>query len=576
MIFREAPVRPRRIAWIALLGALALAAGAAARAEFEPALPDLQPDGKPPASITIGAGESARDYYRIDRDACPLTLEGPGTLRVYVRADIPPGFDAPDSAWVALEGLIGFPAQRWALGLSAPKGSNYPSGRKGRPTSAQRIALIVPTGRNELRVSGTSDIGQNLYAAFAYERVTLPPPVPEVIAPPVEAAPADATPAPKRPPRTPRKPAPKPPTWQFSANAGLGAIYDDNIMRLSSATIEEFRRNESTLAAKLNTYDDLILDGTLDLEIARPLLFRKETALRFYYERWQYARNNIKTNEDFEVRVRQTLRASDYLELSYLYAPSGYIKELSDRPPFVPTSVPRVYLPFKVTRNAFTATYRWRPIAWLTVRAIGGRVLRYYNRPFLENDLWEWNARVGLDAVYGRLTTTVHYGYANVAARGYDSVGETLETASEGSDGSYEKDWYRLQFAYRPKRAPYTPTAPHGIAGLLQRGAAQVDRGLIAARTSAFTVMLDYQRQFYTSPLPLAVDPLHVGRLDQTKQIQVTWASRPVWRRVTLEAGWRYTRRSANGAGSLIGEDPSEEKDYTGSRYWLGIATPLR
>ena len=557
-----------RIAGIALLVTLGLPAGVfPARAEFEPALPDLRPDGKPPASITIGAAESARDYYRVDRDPCPLTLEGPGTLRIYVRADIPPGFVSPDSAWITVEGLLGFPTQRWALGLSSPKGSRYPSGRKGRPTSAERIALIIPTGRNELRVTGTSDIGENVYAAFAYERVTLPPPVPEVVTPPVETPPA-------RPPRAARKP--KPPTWQFSANAGLGAIYDDNILRLSALSIEEFRRNESTLAAKLNTYDDLILDATLDLELARELLFRKETALRFYYERWQYARNNIKTNEDFEVRLRQTVRGSDYLELSYLYAPPGYIKELSDRPPFVPRSVPRVYLPFKVTRNAFTATYRWRPISWLTVRAIGGRVLRYYNRPFLENDLWEWNGRVGLDAVWGRFTTTVHYGYADVAARGFDSVGETLETSDNGSDGSYEKDWYRLQFVYRPKRAPYAPAAPQGLLGLLQRGAAQADRGLIAARTSSFTVMLDYQRQFYTSELPLAVDPLHVGRMDQTKQIQVTWASRPVWRRVTLEAGWRYTVRSANGAGSLIGEDPSEEKDYTGSRYWLGIATPLR
>jgi hypothetical protein len=576
VIFREAPVHLHRVAWIALLGAFGLAAGVPARAEFEPVLPDLKLDGKPQPSITIGAGESARDYYRIDRDACPLTLEGPGTLRIFVRADIPPGFDAPDSAWVTLEGLLGFPTQRWALGLTSSKGSVYPSGRRGRPSGAERIALIVPTGSNQLRVSGTSDIGENVYAAFTYERVALPPPVPQVIPPAETSAPSETPPATTRPPKTPRKPAPKPPTWEFGANAGLGAIYDDNILRLSAVSIEEFRRNESTMATALNTYDDLILDGTLDLEVSRDLLFHKATSLRFFYERWQYARNDIKTNEDFEIRVRQAARSADYLELSFLYAPAGYIKELSDRPPFVPTSVPRVYLPFKVTRSQFTATYRWRPISWLSVRGIGGRELRYYNRPFLENDLWEWNGRVGLDAVWGRLTTTVHYGYADVAARGYDSVGETLETADEGSDGSYEKDWYRLQFAYRPKKTPYAPAAPHGVVGWIQRGAAQVDRGLIRASTASLTLMLDYQRQFYTSQLPLSVDALHVGRLDQTKQIQLTWASRPVWRSVTLEAGWRYTRRSANGAGSLIGEDPSEEKDYTGSRYWLGIATPLR
>jgi hypothetical protein len=546
-----------RLAWIALL-----VVAAPVRAAFEPVVPDSLDGGRPRPAIVIGAAESARPYYRLDRGGCPLTLEGPGTLRVFVRADVPSGSDAPDSAWIALDGLIGFAQQRWALALSAPLSSAYPGGaRRGRPTSAERITLIVPAGRNRLLVSGTSDIGEAVYAAFTFERIVLPPPEPVVAAP----APAET------PRRAPAKASPRKPVWALSSDLGVAFIYDDNILRLSDTQIDQFRRNENPPQWAITTYDDMILDATLEGAVARTLLFGKATALRLRYERWQYARNDIKTNEEFEVRARQTVRRADYLEASYLYAPPGYIKELSDRPPFLPLAVPRVYDHFLITKNQFTLTYRWRANPWLALRLIGGRVLRFYNQPFLENDLWEWNARVAGDATWGRFTTTAHYAYASDKARGVDETGETIPTGDNGSDGSYAKDWYRLQLAYRPKAAPYRPAAP----SVPQRIAALADAGLVRARTASLTLAFDYQRQFYTSQLPLAIDALHVGRLDQVRQIQLVWTSLPVWRKVTLEAGWRYTKRTAKGPGSLIGEDPSEEKDYTGSRYWLAFATPL-
>jgi len=90
-------------------------------------------------------------------------------------------------------------------------------------------------------------------------------------------------------------------------------------------------------------------------------------------------------------------------------------------------------------------------------------------------------------------------------------------------------------------------------------------------------VQLTYSRQFYTSQRPLYVDPLHVGRLDESKQLQVTWSSRPIFRDLSLEAGVRYTVRTADAPAGLIGEDdPSEEKDYTGTRYWIAFDVPLR
>ena len=54
------------------------------------------------------------------------------------------------------------------------------------------------------------------------------------------------------------------------------------------------------------------------------------------------------------------------------------------------------------------------------------------------------------------------------------------------------------------------------------------------------------------------------------------WMSKKVWNQVSLEAAVRYTVRTADSPGGLVGDDPSEEKDYTGTRCWLAASRPLR
>ena len=169
-------MRARWLALIALLGAL-LTSGAA-RAAFEPLSPDPFRSGKSRPAVAIGEPGKMRDYYRIDRDASPFTLEGPGTLRMLVRADIPSGMQSPDSVWVSLEGLTGFPIQRWGVAVHASKLTAYADGRRSRTTTAARITLVIPLGRHEVRVGGLSDIGEKVYASFGYERITRPPAAP--------------------------------------------------------------------------------------------------------------------------------------------------------------------------------------------------------------------------------------------------------------------------------------------------------------------------------------------------------------------------------------------------------------
>jgi hypothetical protein len=112
--------------------------------------------------------------------------------------------------------------------------------------------------------------------------------------------------------------------------------------------------------------------------------------------------------------------------------------------------------------------------------------------------------------------------------------------------------------------------------GAVQSLGSLIDQGLVSISTASLWAEVSYARQFYTSRLPLDVDPLHVGRLDETQQLRLGWDSRAIWRSVSLGAEWRHTVRTAKAPAGSIGEnDPSEEKDYTGNRFTIAVSRPL-
>jgi hypothetical protein len=530
---------------------------------FDPLTPDLTRPGWPSEPVGLAGIEDSRAYYRIDQ-GCPIRVTGPGLLRLFARAHAQPGRPEPQQLTVSITGLPGFGEQRWVDALRTASALRFADGRSGFPTDARKVVLRVPEGVHDLLVTGTTDGADPVYATLGFQ---LPAPPPEPV--------VKATPKPK-PPRKPRSP------WRVTGDLALETIYDDNIARFSESTLAELKSGVCPECYGIETVDDLIVHQVVQTELSHArLLLGRSTRLRVRYQRWEYMRNGIKTNDEFNIRARQYTRRSDYVEAGYTYAPNGYVKELTDRPPFVSRVVPREYEHFVVTRNDFDLGYRWGALSWLAMRGGVGRTLRFYNQRFMENDIWEWSGGLAADVSIGRFGIRPEYQYVSAKARGYDQVGETLSTSDNDGDGSSEKDTYKLRIAYQTGDAPYRPPpvgsgALAGLVGALRAAGAWIDRGLMAAHTAACEVQFAYGRQFYTSKKPLHVDPGHVGRLDQSKQVQIGWSSTPVYKQASFEAGARYTVRTAKAPAGLIGEnDPSEEKDFTGTRYWVAVNLPM-
>jgi hypothetical protein len=359
---------------------------------------------------------------------------------------------------------------------------------------------------------------------------------------PASASAADTTrPAgPTRAKKADRKTARSP--LSISGAAGLQFIYDDNIVRYSDEYIDDFVHGRYPEKFAIETYDDLIISPMAEIALDARYVPRRPTSLRFRYTAWRYARNGTKNNDAMSVRLRQPAFGADYLELNYYYAPMAYIRELPDRAPFTPRSAPMTWSNFDYAYNSFSAAY-WRRVGsrW-EVRGRVGRVLRFYNRPFMENDTWEWNYSGSLRYAFSeRLKVRVEYTYHDAKARGADIVGETLET-SDDSDPSFERDTYEIVTDY-------------------------YFRGSLWIVRSA-QLGLEYFNYFFTSEKPLHLDPFHTGRKDTFYRVEIGVETAEVWRNMSLLAGYRFTERTTSSPWT---GDIAEDKDYRNHRVWTGL-----
>lgn len=368
----------------------------------------------------------------------------------------------------------------------------------------------------------------------------------------------EATPAPIAPPMkapadsaAPRAPRARPASRRGSETSlrikpagavALQFIYDDNILRYSDGVIDEFRANLNPAKFHTETYDDLIVSPRMFLNFsARPLRFA-DTKLYVTYLGYLYGRNPIKNNATYQVRLRQYVNPRNYFQAGYSYSPPSYIRHLSDRPPYTPRTVPLAWIPFKSVRHGIDLGYSHRLRSWLNASLEVGRVLRFYNRPFLENDNWEWNGSVGCSVTRlrnWRFAGT--YTYSNVEARARDSVTETAGVSDDG-DPSYERDLYELVVGFRP-------------------------RGKLWAADNV-EVKGQLQAYYFTGDRLYWEDPLHTGREDKVYVLETTIGTRPVYGPVTLEVGYRYSQRVSSLPATFEGED-AEDKDYKDNRTWI-------
>jgi hypothetical protein len=335
------------------------------------------------------------------------------------------------------------------------------------------------------------------------------------------------------------------PTWQTGATVGLETIYDDNFLRYSDDYLRDFHAGVAPYKFKIDRQDSHILAPSFEVFAQRKVLDWGNLRFRFRWKRWQYVQGDVKTNSSYDWYVRQFWSGGRSLELWYSYAPEQYIRELSDRSPLAPPSSELEWLPFRYTRNVFSLIWRQKLLDDVNLKLLLNRSLRYYNQPFMENDIKDVGLRATVYwSVHRDWRLTFDYGYTHAPARGADEVGEMREN-SDDSDPSYDRDLYQIDVSWRPAWAKPVFDAV----------------GLSA----------QHQLYWFTSAKPLLDDPYHVGRKDKVWSLQLDF-DRGLSRSVDLNVGARLAVRTVD---SPWQGEIAEDKDYDQRRYWIGLTYKL-
>jgi hypothetical protein len=485
------------------LGLLVLATAASARV-YNP---------EPSSAHTI-ISVGGKGYVQLGADPVTVPLVGPGRFYGYMRVGFDPGETTPKAGTIEVAG-INDRTMRLPLTFEPSSATTWDDGRPGTPSGGRKFEFYVPRGIWTARLTASVE-GGGLTAAVLY----------------YDGPAQDAEPGSKKAKKSP---------WRFRNSFTAEFLYDDNIYTIHDEAIEAFQVGSEDGLPRMKSYDDFIFAPTLDLAAERRFFDVGKTRFRFKVKRWMYAANPIKTNTDFDGYVRQWFPGGKSLEFNVHYAPEQYIRQLGDDAPY--DGLGYRDKEFRFTRNVANLTWRHYVTRKFSYKLIAETNMRYYNKPFQENDIEAWEIRGSVNYKFfdRDLSVTVDYSYEDASGRGHDSVGESAEN-SDDSDPSYHRDLYRIGLDLdTPWLAPIVDDV--GVAYLF----------------------MDY---YYTTEKPLFDAPYQRGRRDKWAKAFIK-ASRRITRGVDLDFDFTYSERQVE---SPWYGDITLDKDYISHRYALALS----
>ena len=484
----------------------------------------LQPLGEVP---TVGIGRTAKSYLVIARDPVVIPVVGPGTVTFYARVPMPTDTTDHRIGVLTIGGLT--PADLdFPLEFLPSSSTGWADGRPGNPSAGTKSSFDVPAGEYSLKLRSVVPGGDPMLLILYYDGPAQPA-LPGLMQPPAPIQVPGAAAAKKVSP------------WSFRGGVGLDIIYNDNILTNSPEDLEAFIEGTSPWKFLQESNDDLVLGLSLDLQARRDFFSWGQTRFTFKVKRWEYTHNPIKTNTDFHFYGRQYFGRNQSLEGYFHFAPEQYIGQLSDRSPLDDPDADIVWTDFRFQRNTWNLTWRQKITSKLAGKIIYEENYRYYNQPFIENDISAKELRLNASYRINRTyTVDLDYSFEDGNGRGLDEVGEDILT-SDNSDPSYERDLYRIGLSINPRS--------------LRKYFDGIDLSFL---------FMDY---YYTTTKSLAQDPYHAGRRDTYYKGTIE-VGRDLTKNLSASAAVRYTERVVY---SPWEGDITTDKDFTQWLYWISL-----
>ena len=332
---------------------------------------------------------------------------------------------------------------------------------------------------------------------------------------------------------------------ELEVNFGLATIYDDNILKYSQKYLDRFMNGEDFGRFHIETYDDVILNPTLQLVTTYRLFGKLKSELTLDFNPKYYVVNNIKNWSSFTLGYRQFFTKRASFKLTYNYVPDFYIRHFRDDDWVeVYGYVPETFQPMGFAKNQY-GFYVQNTFFKNTLFRLSLNLAQYfYNQHFIEYDSKDYSIGYRLiQPIAKNFKLELGYVFTKSNAKGYDGPGESKDN-SDDSDADFDEDGFFLIASWQMPDVFKLKTSLEANGG--------------------------FEKRYYTTNHYVVDDPEHAGRVDNILSFGFNYNLK-INKPLQLSAFYRWIGRDSSTSSPLNSEYVSVEKDYRQGQVGIEI-----
>jgi len=215
--------------------------------------------------------------------------------------------------------------------------------------------------------------------------------------------------------------------------------YDNNILKLSENTLDEFEQGSNPEKFKLKSADDLVTSLKLDLGIKHFFAMGHTQINKIVINYNKYWNNGFKDDGYIRFSLHQYLNRKINFQLNYYYYPeiysNNYRSVLDDE-----------YHSYTYSKNIYNAAVNWKVFKKLEIRYRFEYGQYYFNKFFTEYDSKSIESKVDLYfKLTGNLYSTLSYAFKISDADAGDAY-DDVSGSFQYKDASYKANLFYIQF----------------------------------------------------------------------------------------------------------------------------------
>ncbi len=337
---------------------------------------------------------------------------------------------------------------------------------------------------------------------------------------------------------------------ELEVNFGLATFYDDNILKYSQKYLDRFMNNEDPGRFHIETYDDVILNPSLQIVSSYRLVGKLKSELSAEFNPKFYMVNDIKNWSSFTLGYRQFFTKRASFKLSYNYVPDFYIRHFRDDDWVeVYGYTPVTFQPMGFSKNMYSFYVANTFFKNTGVRITFGLANYYYNKHFTEYDSRDLSFAFRLiQPLHKNLKMELGYVFTKSDAQGYDQPGETSEN-SDDSNADFDEDGFVLVLGWQMPE--------------------------VLKHKQSLDATLGFEKRYFTTDNYIELDPEHAGRVDQIVSLNFVYNLK-LSKSFNFSAFYRWIGRDSNTASDINSEYVSIEKDYRQGQVGIEIDYNLK